>query len=240
MKKLFIILLFFVLHHKSDAQVTMPNLQSLQYVTSTMGNALNFDGISTYALGKAYVTDSISDFTIEFWIKNTGVDGSNDRIFGSYFNNALQIAKSSTQLKLLATDLGGPNTWQTVCTLESNTWVHIAIIRSSTSLKVYKNAGLVQTYSTDASLILPSFFRLGSNVNGTGENGNFSIDELRIWKKAVSTNLIQKYMYTTINPSSIADSNPSLYLVLYYRFDQGAVGASNANELGLYNSAISN
>jgi hypothetical protein len=27
---------------------------------------------------------------------------------------------------------------------------------------------------------------------------------------------------------------------LYYRFDQGTVGASNAGELGLYNSAISN
>lgn len=243
MKKVFIFILFIVQHYRSDGQVTMPDLQGMQYVSSNFGNALNFDGTATYGLGKAYVLDSLLDFTIEFWIKNTGTDGANDRIYGSYFNNALQISKSSTQLKLMATDLGGPSAWQTVCNLESNIWVHIALIRSGTSLKVYKNASLVQTYTVDGSLNLPSFFRLGSNINGSGENGNFSIDELRIWKIALSTsptNFLQKYMYSPINPNSTADSNPSTKLVLYYRFDQGTPGANNASELGLYNSAISN
>ena len=243
MKKVFIFILFIVQHYRSDGQVTMPDLQGMQYVSSNFGNALNFDGTATYGLGKVYVLDSLLDFTIEFWIKNTGTDGANDRIYGSYFNNALQISKSSTQLKLMATDLGGPSAWQTVCNLESNIWVHIALIRSGTSLKVYKNASLVQTYTVDGSLNLPSFFRLGSNINGSGENGNFSIDELRIWKIALSTspiNFIQKYMYSPINPNATADSNPSTKLVLYYRFDQGAVGANNTSELGLYNSAISN
>ena len=220
----------------------MPDYQAMQYVASNFGNALNFDGTSTYGLGKAYVNDSLLDFTLEFWIKNTGTDGTNDRIYGSYSNDALQIGKSSTQLKLKATDLGGPD-WQTVCSLESNVWVHIAIIRSGTDLKVYKNASLVQTYTVDGTSTLPSFFRLGSNMNGTGENGNFSIDELRIWKIAISTspiNFLQKYMYSPINPNSTADTNPSTRLVLYYRFDQGIVGANNAGELGLYNLAISN
>jgi hypothetical protein len=243
MKKVFIFILFIVQHYRSDGQVTMPDLQGMQYVSSNFGNALNFDGTATYGLGKVYVLDSLLDFTIEFWIKNTGTDGANDRIYGSYFNNALQISKSSTQLKLMATDLGGPSAWQTVCNLESNIWVHIALIRSGTSLKVYKNASLVQTYTVDGSLNLPSFFRLGSNINGSGENGNFSIDELRIWKIALSTspiNFIQKYMYSPINPSLTTDANPSTKLVLYYRFDQGTVGANNSTELGLYNSAISN
>lgn len=243
MKKIIIIILFFVAHLKTEAQITMPDLQAMQYVNSNFGNALNFDGTTTYGLGKAYVMDSLIDFTIEFWIKNTGTDGANDRIYGSYINNALQIGKSATHLKLLATDLGGPATWETVCTLESNAWIHIAIIRNGTSLKVYKNAVLVQSYTVDGESNLPSFFRLGSNMDGTGENGNFSIDELRIWKIALATsptNFIQKYMYSTINPNSTIDANPSTKLVLYYRFDQGTAGASNANELGLYNSAISN
>jgi hypothetical protein len=243
MKKIVIIILLFTFHLKSDAQITMPDFQAMQYVNSNFGNALNFDGTNAYGLGKAYVTDSLLDFTMEFWIKNTGTDGATDRIYGSYFNNALQIGKSATHLKLLATDLSGPSTWQTVCTLESNVWVHIAIIRNGTSLKVYKNAGLVQTYSVDGVSNLPSFFRLGSNVNGTGENGNFSIDELRIWKIALATsptNFIQKYMYSSINPNATNDANPSTKLVLYYRFDQGEVGSYNTNELGLYNSAISN
>lgn len=243
MKKIICIILFLGNHFSSDAQITLPNLQSLQYASSSLGNALNFDGNAAYGIGKAYVTDSIVDFTLEFWIKNTGADGSNDRIYGSYFNNALQIGKDGTSLKILATDMGGPSTWQTACTIESNVWVHIAIIRNATSLKVYKNAGLVATYTVDATSILPSFFRLGSNINGIGENANFSIDELRIWKSAISMspiNFIQKYMYTTIDPTSTAGQNPSTKLVLYYRFDQGSVGESNPSELGLYNSAISN
>lgn len=47
-------------------------------------------------------------------------------------------------------------------------------------------------------------------------------------------------MYSPINPNSTADANPATNLVLYYRFDQGTIGASNTSELGLYNSAISN
>ena len=231
-------------HFTSVAQISLPNLQSLQYQSSDLGNALNFDGTGTYALGKAYVRDSIVDFTIEFWIKNTGTDVANDRVYGSYFNNALQIGRSATHLTLLATDLTGPSTWQTVCSLPSNTWVHIAIIRGGTSLKVYKNAALAQSYSlTSSTTILPSFFRLGSNTNGAGANANFSIDELRIWKLAVPvspTNYIQKYMYSSINPNSTLDQNPSTKLVLYYKFDQGILGQDNSSELGLFNSATSN
>lgn len=229
-----------MLHHNASAQVTLPDLQSLQYVKNNLANALNFDGTATYAVGKAYLQDSLTDFTLEFWVKNTGNDGTNDRIYSSYLNDALEIGKSNTQLKLLATDLGGPSTWQTVCTLELNTWVHIAVVRSGTILKVYKNAALVQTYTVDGVSYLPSFFRLGSDINGAGENGNFSIDELRLWKIPIATNFIQKYMYSSINPNSTADHNPSTKLVLYYRFDQGELSGNNANELGLYNSATSN
>ena len=229
-----------LIHTEMNAQVTLPNLQSLQYVNSNLGNALNFDGTSTFAIGKAYLQDSLTDFTLEFWVNNTGADGANDRIFSSYLNDALEIGKSSTQLKILATDLGGPSTWQTVCALELNVWVHIAVVRSGTNLKVYTNGVLVQTYTVDAVSYLPSYFRLGGNINGIGENGNFSIDEMRIWKISLSANFIQKYMYSSINPNSTADQNPSTKLVLYYRFDQGEFGANNPNELGLYNSAISN
>ena len=215
------------------SQISQPHLQPLQYVDNNFGNALNFDGVNTYGIGQVYPRDSIVNFTIEFWIKNTGTDGTNDRIYGSYLNNALQIGKNTTGLKILATDLGYSAGWQAPCTLDSNRWVHIAVVRSLSTLTVYKNALSVGTYTVSSSTNLPTLFRLGSNIDGVGENGNFTIDEFRLWKVARSKSQIQQYMYTTVDP------NVNANLIVYYRFDQGLAGENNGPELGLYNSATS-
>lgn len=232
MKKIIVISFLFIFSNKSWTQTTLPQLQSLQYNDINFGNALNFNGTNTYGIGQVYVADSITDFTIEFWIKNTGTDGTNDRIFSAYNNIGLHIAKNNTHLKILATDLGGAATWQIPCTLESNQWVHIALVKNLNVLTVYKNSIQVATYSVSATAQLPTFFRLGSDTDGAGENGNFSMDELRIWNIVRTRADIQKYMYAIIDP------NLNLGLKLYYRFDQGDAGGTNTQELGLYNSAI--
>lgn len=232
MKRTILILTFIGLTSMVWSQITLPQLQSLQYRTTSFGNALNFNGTNTYGIGQVYVQDSITDFTIEFWVKNTGTDDNNDRILCSYNNNALHIAKSSTDLKILCTDLGGAATWQTPCTMESNTWIHFAIVKNATTLTIYKNASSAGVYTVTATSNLPTMFRLGSNVDGAGENGNFTIDELRIWNVVRTRADIQKYMYSTIDPNLFSA------LKLYYRFDQGDPGGTNTNERGLYNSAI--
>ena len=214
------------------AQISLPQLQSLQYNSVIFGNALNFNGSNTYGIGQVYVQDSITNFTIEFWCKNTGTDGTNDRIFSSYNNNGLHIAKSATELKLLFSDMGGTGTWSTPCTLESNSWIHFAFVKNNSVLTVYKNATSVATYTVVADSVLPTMFRLGSNVDGAGENGNFTIDELRIWNIVRTRAEIQKYLYAIIDP------NLNTSLKLYYRFDQGDASGTNTNERGLYNSAI--
>ena len=214
------------------SQVTLPQLQALQYNDINFGNALNFNGTNTYGIGQIYIADSITDFTIEFWVKNTGTDGANDRIYAPYSSSGLHIAKSATHLKVLISDIGGPSVWQTPCTLESNQWVHLAFVKSANVLYVYKNAFQVATYTVTASATLPTLFRLGSNMDGTGENGNFTMDEYRIWNSVRARADIQKYMYAVLDPNAFSN------LKLYYRFDQGEAGASNPLELGLYNSAI--
>ncbi|MFM6994233.1 MAG: LamG domain-containing protein [Sediminibacterium sp.] len=226
------ILFFYIFSNISWSQTTLPQLQSLQYNDINFGNALNFNGTNTYGVGQVYVNDSIVDFTIEFWIKNTGADGSNDRIFSAYDNVGLHIAKSTTHLKLQISDLGGITGWQTPGILESNQWIHIALVKNATVLTVYKNANSIATYTVSATTQLPTLFRLGSNVDGIGENANFTIDELRIWNTVRTKTDIQKYMYANIDP------NLNAALKLYYRFDQGDAGGANPLELGLYNSAI--
>ena len=47
------------------SQITLPQLQPLQYTTTSFGNALNFNGTNTYGIGQVYVQDSITDFTID-------------------------------------------------------------------------------------------------------------------------------------------------------------------------------
>jgi hypothetical protein len=232
MKIILSIISFCIFSNISWSQTTLPQLQSLQYNDINFGNALNFNGTNTYGVGQVYVNDSIVDFTIEFWIKNTGADGNNDRVFSAYDNIGLHIAKSSTQIKLLLTDIGGPAEWQTASSLESNQWIHIAVVKNAALLTVYKNATAIANYAVSATAQLPTLFRLGSNVDGIGENGNFTMDELRIWNTVRTRADIQKYMYANIDP------NLNTSLKLYYRFDQGDASGANPQELGLYNSAI--
>ena len=232
MKKILITILLVSATSFAWAQISLPQLQSLQYSTTSFGNALNFNGTNTYGIGQVYVQDSITDFTIEFWCKNTGTDGTNDRVYSSYNNNGFHIAKSASQLKLLFSDMGGTVSWSTPCTFESNSWIHFAFVKNNSVLTVYKNATSVATYTVIADSILPTMFRLGSNIDGEGENGNFTIDELRIWNSVRTRSDIQKYMYSIVNP------NINASLKLYYRFDQGDASGTNTNERGLYNSAI--
>ena len=168
MRIVFTILFLIIFSNTSWSQTTLPQLQSLQYNDINFGNALNFNGSNTYGVGQVYVNDSIVDFTIEFWIKNTGADGSNDRVFSAYDNIGLHIAKNTTHLKLQISDLGGIVGWHTPGTLESNQWIHIALVKNAAVLTVYKNASSIATYAVSATAQLPSLFRLGSNVDGIG------------------------------------------------------------------------
>lgn len=228
---LHITLLFSLLAH---GQLSLPHLQPLAYESKNWGNALNFDGVASYGIGQIYPQDSILNFTIEFWIMNTGADSANDRIFDSYYNNALHLGKSTSSLSILLTDLGNASGWQTVCTLEANKWVHIAVVRNANTVTVYKNAASVATYTVSATNTLPSIFRFGSDINGAGNNGNFTMDEFRLWKIARTQANIQSTIFSTLDPTV------STGLICYYRFDQGIANGTNTTEKGLINSAIFN
>lgn len=114
-----------------------------------------FDGIDdAIQIDEAAMPKIISDrFTIAFWIKPDGENGSRSVYFGSNGNVAYTInieKNASNQLRFYWN--GNPDYNNTSFTITDGSWQHIAIVReSATSTKFYKNGVLVNTYTSSCA-----------------------------------------------------------------------------------------
>jgi len=114
-----------------------------------------------------------NDFTVEAWVKlETDIDGQ-DAIFGqegpgpdiNFFDSKLRIFSASDRIVA--------NT-----PIVLDTWTHVAITRSGTSMKLYMNGVEDATGEWDGALVLKAI--------GRGNQGFLAgqLDEIRVWNVA--------------------------------------------------------
>jgi hypothetical protein len=86
MKRSIFIFVFISFSAMAWSQITLPQLQPLQYKTTSFGNALNFDGTDDYVSTATSVTNP-QNFTLSAWVypKTCSVDGHVIRKEGSSF-----------------------------------------------------------------------------------------------------------------------------------------------------------
>jgi hypothetical protein len=146
-----------------------------------------FDGTGDYLIPNAATTDlyafGTGDFTIEMWVYAASVtavslyDSRPSGTNGAY----LQIAIVSGQLLL-----GLNNTAILQAgTISTNTWTHLAVSRSGTSLRGFINGTQVGSTVTNSTSLLNVAQRpvIGTNGNTvTIENFNGYMDDLRVTK----------------------------------------------------------
>ncbi len=165
------------------------------------GSALSFEGWikpSSFKSGSPYISS----------IMGTEVSDSNSALLrlgdGNLANNKLQFVLSinNVQQKLAS------NT-----ALNANTWYHVAATYDGTTMKIYINGVLDASRSQTGSINSNGAFNVGY-LYSTSRNFNGKIDEVRVWKRALTQ--------TEISQNTCNVTLPATSLTAYWKFNEGS------------------
>jgi hypothetical protein len=189
--------------------------------------AVNNDGSNDYvSLPTSVAVSQSNTFTVEAWVywNGTGngciysetVQGNNNPMFS--------ISPRSTdgggiELVLRDNSTTGLVLQPATATVTANTWVHIAVVRTSaTNIKTYIN-GVLKDNATFTAPASWTPTKVNTGVRWRASQSDFfagKIDELRIWNTARSAAEIVANMF---NKNL---TNNATGLVAYYRFNEGS------------------
>ena len=156
-----------------------PFSPSAAYSTSVIGGSGYFDGTGDYLLTASNAAFTLAgDFTIEGWMyMNTGANDISLFTLGDanaatgiqvyYYNSAIRMYSGAT----IIASSSVPN---------FNAWIHVAVVRSGTTVTLYLN-GVSNGTATKATTYSGAFYTGASNV-GPGEYMNGAISDIRVVK----------------------------------------------------------
>lgn len=165
------------------------------------GSALSFEGWikpSSFKSGSPYISS----------LMGTEVSDSNSAFLrlgdANLANNKLQFVVSinNVQQKLAS-----------VTALNTNTWYHVAATYDGSAMKIYINGVLDATRSQTGAVASNGAFNLGYLYN-TSRNFNGRVDEVRVWKRALTQTEISQNMCNVTLPASS--------LAAYWKFNEGS------------------
>ena len=205
-----------------SAYMFAPRFTSTSGTTPTGFYALSLDG-STESGAAGSMNLSGSALSFEGWIKpssfksaspyisslmGTEVSDSNSAFLrlgdAGLANNKLQFVVSinNVQQKLAS-----------ATALNANTWYHVAATYDGANMKLYINGVLDATKAQTGNVNSTGAFNVGYLYN-TSRNFNGKIDEVRVWKRALSqTEISQNMCNVTV---------PATSLAAYWKFNEGS------------------
>lgn len=190
-----------------------------QFGFSQQGAALDFDGVNDYvSCGNILPTS----YTKEAWVYVKSLNTQNNIISGGDSDglHAFWIPNNSGKLSA-----GHNGDWFAVednVPLSVNTWHHVAVTYDAavTTLKLYKDGQLVSTNTDVDPVDGGNMVRLGA-FNNAANSFTGTMDEVRIWNRALSPGEITNHMNCEL-------PGPQIGLIAYYKFNQGIANANNA------------
>lgn len=165
------------------------------YTNGQINNALYFNGTSDYAYLAGFGNFTTQDFSFAWWLRQ-GSSGYGTLLFkGSYAARGYDVLTYGTTTNYgVYMRVNSPTSINYVAPSElpcNNTWNHIALVRSASTLYWYSN-GVAWTSST-----------LTNNPKSSGEDfgiavyskyttfGKFTMDDLRTYSRALSAAEVQ-------------------------------------------------
>ena len=194
------------------------------WTNGKLGKALSFNGSSSYiSVPSNGAFHPTTDVTVSAWIKPSNQSGYMG-IAGAHTSNSYQLFINSNQVVWDIYNVNGRDLWYSGSTDPWNTWSHlVATYTASTgSMNVYINGVPItphtQSYGAGALQNSASTFLVGWSGYST-EFFNGSIDEVRIYNRALSANDARELYQRGAAKFSNAVSNNGL--VGYWSFDEG-------------------
>ena len=182
-------------------------------------DALTFDGTDDLVTAQANSIYDITNGTVEFWVKPTGLNTTAQQYMVGV-RSATQT-RYSFHMSSLQVGLFNGTFYNTLAhTFTNDTWYHLAFVMSSTSTEVYINGvdqgAIAEGPSTKTGVPLTMGF-----TASTGEALKGSLDEVRVWNVRRTASDINSTMGSTLTGSESG-------LVALFSFNQGSPGGSNS------------
>jgi Concanavalin A-like lectin/glucanases superfamily/Fibronectin type III domain len=137
------------------------------------GGYLTIGSSSAFGLGTG-------DFTIECWVRPTVGTGLQGLInVGRYDSGLLWRVGGATDSLYLNSSASN---WNQSTNAPLNTWTHVALVRSGSSVVVYSGGASVHTRTSSADLNSANAVVIGTGAHNLSETFSGYIDELRITK----------------------------------------------------------
>jgi hypothetical protein len=243
---------------------TFLGLFSLSLTGQQFGNAISLDGIDDYAFvpHNSSLDPGTSSFTMSCWVKVSDTEQRSNIVlkrigqypwtqyafgFGEgdphvagpgkhFIVNYIQAAE--------AKERSGYSTEEVV----DGEWHHFAVIadRVQNGIFIYKDGLLVDFTPVYYVGNWPDVFNQEDLFIGYSSGGNHleaTLDELILWNRAISSNILQKLLTAPL-PSSYYVNNDS-GVVAYYRFEEyedlgiGNVGSNDVRDIGPFGNHMS-
>ena len=194
------------------------------------------DGIKTPASG--VVDFGTGDFTIEAFFNSNVVDSSNDTIiqnWGGGTGNPVGLAVNRGSTGGIQFYIGSSLILDTGANaFSANTWNHLAVARSGTSLKMFVNGSVEVTATNSGNITVGnSNVSVGYDVQGTNNYFNGSLSNVRIVKGAA----VYTSAFTPTTAPLTAITNTQLLTCQSNRFVDNSASARTLTPSG--NASVS-
>jgi hypothetical protein len=220
--------------------LTMKLTNGPTYAPGYINNALVLDGTNDYAKVAATALNTGQPFTVMGWVNWNGSTANNAAI--SDDGNPFVLQKRSDDGRFSFTMRTGSASgaevlaeWTTLPT--ANTWYHLAGVYTGTEIRLYVNGQLVAStpFSSGFTAASGASFAVGSdNPAARGNYWHGSIDDVRTFAQALTTNEIDDIVYPTDTQpptSSVATLPPTTandsFNVSWSGSDAGISGLKN-------------